>query len=166
MSDTIDQAACPAADLVSRLRDAREWCHRSSWESISEMEADLEPLLGHAAFVLSQQSAELERLKAERTALAVLPQSSGGWHPIETAPKDGTIILVWNGRWFLFAEYATFANPEQSGWYEADAPVGGKLTPTHWQPLIPPHSPTEQKGGADEEQRELARSLREMRREG
>ncbi len=64
-----------------------------------------------------------------------------GWMPIETAPKDGTRILVYvcdSGRvteaWFC----------EDTGLWPHDDPYSEEYEPcnvglpTHWQPLPPP----------------------------
>lgn len=76
------------------------------------------------------------------------------WQKIETAPKDGTMILLWCapasmviGRWEREASFGDgredapgwqVFNCEEDPWYswawQAD-------TPTHWQPL--PSPPTE-----------------------
>jgi hypothetical protein len=66
------------------------------------------------------------------------------WQPIETAPKDGTNILVanaegwvgqvfWQNRWY---------NENHAGWMIAncDEEYGEYITATHWMPLPePPH---------------------------
>lgn len=69
------------------------------------------------------------------------------WQPIETAPKDGE-ILVYNGEsvspsmWYESNEFRNFG--EEGGWCSADYDVGGSLyegvdvikpQPTHWMPL-------------------------------
>ncbi len=62
------------------------------------------------------------------------------WRPIETAPRDGTrVILVWGGE----SINGFFLNNSQSlrpwaGWRTESmvpAPIG---QPTHWMPLPPP----------------------------
>jgi len=65
-----------------------------------------------------------------------------GWLPIETAPKDGTVILLYVPEQLDFCKY------EIGFWYESN--FGGsykgwrsikgemKLTPAHWKPLEPP----------------------------
>jgi hypothetical protein len=80
------------------------------------------------------------RLKANESALASVsplrdetrePDTAGReeWQPIETAPKDGTWVLVHHAGWSL---------PEV-GHYSQYAPVWQTLNhgidPTHWMPL-------------------------------
>ena len=56
------------------------------------------------------------------------------WQPIETAPKDGTEILAWDGIEHKIARW-----DEPSGWFLSD---WMRCYPTHWQPLpAPPESP-------------------------
>jgi hypothetical protein len=57
------------------------------------------------------------------------------WQPIETAPQDGTAVLVWDREELLIAWWAGLA------WlYGPDMKT---CFPTHWQPLpAPPGSPT------------------------
>ncbi len=65
---------------------------------------------------------------------------AGGWQPIETAPRDGTPVLImvpllsnepligcWNK---VFCEW-------QDQWNDA-LDEGGNEVPTHWQPLPEP----------------------------
>lgn len=56
------------------------------------------------------------------------------WQPIETAPKDGTSILLYGGDWIFEGRFS------DGGWvhaYENDD------TPTHWMPL--PQLPGDEK---------------------
>lgn len=80
---------------------------------------------------------------------------AGGWQPIETAPKDGTIVDVWLGdadesdRNF----YCTGKTRRSPGWWWSKGkfrPLGGLepampvfVEPTHWMPLpAPPQEAT------------------------
>lgn len=68
------------------------------------------------------------------------------WHPIETAPKDGTAILVSNERGAWFAKY----EPVYQSGYRPENPwfslmlnhdhmrTGKPYAPTHWMPLPAP----------------------------
>jgi hypothetical protein len=63
------------------------------------------------------------------------------WQPIETAPKDGTLILLANiedihDPWVVCGQWNKGA-----GWYNQFACAGNgdcKIRPTHWMPLPPP----------------------------
>ena len=65
------------------------------------------------------------------------------WRPIKTAPEDGTMVLVCDGRhiWISARMIGKFAGPSVRGmpttghdWY-IDF---GAQHPTHWQQLPPP----------------------------
>ena len=68
--------------------------------------------------------------------------ASAGWQPIETAPKDGTWILLLHenhstptvGRWI---DTPTVGRWIDGGWFSDD---GLKWPSTHWMPLPPPPS--------------------------
>lgn len=79
---------------------------------------------------LAAREAECERL---RSALA--------WQPIETAPKDGTPFLAWNGHWRGVAMYFEARYEEDPEWVDEQTNYI-EPEPTHWMPL-----PTPPKGG-------------------
>ena len=62
-----------------------------------------------------------------------------GWQPIETAPKDGREILVYEP---MYCTIGQWVDSKHGGawWIE-----GGQITghPTHWMPLPPPPEKTE-----------------------
>lgn len=70
------------------------------------------------------------------------------WQPIETAPKDGTTILVFNGPNEGFytepgrigtASYQDYTNLDNNKWYADDCCDGvTTYNPTHWMPLPAP----------------------------
>lgn len=76
----------------------------------------------------------------EARAIRALPLPAGGsgWRPIETAPRDGTAILVFNDRGHFVAEW------NDDWWSVSDGKMERGLRgqePTHWQPL--PAAPEE-----------------------
>lgn len=75
-----------------------------------------------------------------------LPVRASEWMPIESAPKDGTKVLVAEaGYWLAVAAYI----PAHSGWIETEA-SGLKLNqPTHWMPLPAIPSQERQATGGD-----------------
>lgn len=98
-----------------------------------------------------------EALSAARSLLLGLEREQG-WQPIESAPKDGTAILVTRhmGHWGWVRGYARWEEANYrnvgvfAGWIShgfTDPPGElGLAHPTHWRPLpAPPESPEEAK---------------------
>jgi hypothetical protein len=79
-------------------------------------------------------------------------REAGQWRPIETAPKDGTEILLAHATWVDTGYWAVNINGDGcDGWtcewvaswgYEEYALV----SPSHWMPLPEPPAPVEQSG--------------------
>jgi hypothetical protein len=74
----------------------------------------------------------------------VKQEAERAWQPIETAPKDGTWVLlgggVWGDDWADDAPRVMSARYEKNvGWLVCAAEAGYSLfpyvAPTHWQPL-------------------------------
>jgi hypothetical protein len=68
--------------------------------------------------------------------------SLGEWQPIATAPRDGTVILMWRyypiaGRWVEGAEYGWEFVALGASYYqfEKNGAYGDDLAVTHWMPL-------------------------------
>lgn len=63
------------------------------------------------------------------------------WQPIETAPKDSTEILAWDGDEIKIVWWGGL-----NGWLFSDDWI--RVYPTHWQPLPePPASPNPDTAG-------------------
>jgi hypothetical protein len=89
---------------------------------------------------------QMRDLLAAAASLAALAQApvAQGWQPIETAPKDGTEVLLWlqppynsieKARWFdLWGNWQIGEFPEDSDEY---CGIGSAL-PTHWMPIPTP----------------------------
>ena len=85
--------------------------------------------------------------------LEILPVME--WQPIETAPKDGTWIMLFSPceefptsdvtHWI--AKYGYFDNSFEPGWIDQeDALVMKEHEPTHWMPLPPPPADMKEEG--------------------
>lgn len=96
-------------------------------------------------------------LYASPTPAATMPdgQAVAAWQPIETAPRDGTVVLLWLGapwcevrmaKWF--APWGNWQDPESSVDPARDEYCGiGMNLPTHWQPL--PAAPAQQPASSE-----------------
>lgn len=66
---------------------------------------------------------------------------TGEWQPIKTAPKDGTMILVWPSRaWIEECDKGevVYWDVEEETW-AGYGPLADDYTgPTHWMPLPEP----------------------------
>lgn len=72
-----------------------------------------------------------------------------GWQPIETAPRDGTIVLVHPATWTGMSasparwddnRYAKHPRPYWNRIDTVSAHISRAYEPTHWQPLPEPPS--------------------------
>jgi hypothetical protein len=57
------------------------------------------------------------------------------WQPIETAPKDGSFVLVTSEKWFGDCDVAGW---HFGMWRISADPESCPIYPTHWMPLPPP----------------------------
>jgi hypothetical protein len=67
------------------------------------------------------------------------------WQPIETAPKDGTRILLWDTDEAVIAKWDDISMGGAKGWQVAVVNMIGDVNyydaafnPTHWMPLPEP----------------------------
>lgn len=58
------------------------------------------------------------------------------WRPIETAPKDGTLVLLSIGGEVHIGLFTNgWGGPD---WYDYDEKGAFMFEPTHWMPIPPP----------------------------
>ena len=80
------------------------------------------------------------------------PEGMAGWQPIETAPKDGSYLLLWEqyshppfvgywsgGRWSVSHEHVD----AEGGWDGANVVDALSMPITHWMPLPPAPGPAD-----------------------
>lgn len=64
------------------------------------------------------------------------------WQPIETAPKDGTPILIYDPPFNDFLSYEIYVcswDDYKAAWIEYSGECYAQYQPTHWMPLpLPP----------------------------
>jgi hypothetical protein len=96
----------------------------------------------------AQYAALSEQVKTARAQLDAL-RAATSWRPIESAPRDGTVVDLWVKRWNH--ETDTFDGKRVTGcracggadlWlreYQQGMPANSR--PTHWMPLPAPPAP-------------------------
>jgi len=74
-----------------------------------------------------------------------MSEPNTGWQPIETAPRDGTRILAWDGvdQWIVHWQDCSGVSElaPSMGWathYDCGCMAYDQEFPTHWMPLPPP----------------------------
>jgi hypothetical protein len=135
-----------AADLLARI-ERTEQGRDNLLRHLQDEDLKLRPILErhgfdpehHTVFML------LEHLERKASPVAI-PE---GWQPIETAPKDGTVVATYGSYGTRRAIAAAWCddidpvNPDDDkhgwiGWLDADH-LNSIPTPTHWRPLsLPP----------------------------
>lgn len=71
--------------------------------------------------------------------MAHMPPSPEPWRPIETAPKDGTNVLLWWPFWCPNRPtIGWFGYKGIQQWIAPEALEGDGDPPTHWMPLPAP----------------------------
>jgi hypothetical protein len=86
-------------------------------------------------YFISGVDAMASVLRREAESLEQSPVSDDGWRAIESAPKDGSYILV-AGLKFEDQTYMEVTSFYMGRWQVAW--MDGYAEPTHWRPLPPP----------------------------
>jgi hypothetical protein len=145
MADIVDRLRADAEDYYktdgSWMKSWDRWrsMHASGYGGTSTRE-EYESLLEHVADHNVEAADEIERLR-------VLVEGETPWHPIETAPKDGTEIDIkgdagpygvtsWTGRgyWGLPVNWHRKDSTWLTGKDGAVLRLAG-YRPTHWRPI-------------------------------
>ena len=111
-------------DLLNVAVAVRDACHRVWVTGAENWRADV----------------DVRQIVRDTATQHTAPALSDAWQPIETAPKDGTAILVSEGRFIHCVEW----NDEYEWWAVDDNKFGPfrlrGTAPTHWMRLPPPPS--------------------------
>jgi hypothetical protein len=143
----IDPRPLPAA-VIRQLEELAETCVRNlngeQWPDTGKWELRIVQVALEAAYRLAVQQTreadedtaiELGRQMAGAAVAALMPQ----WQPIETAPKNGTSLILG-----AIGEKAVlgFWSQRRTYWLRLGAQVGAqaedRIYPTHWMPLPDP----------------------------
>lgn len=118
----------------------------TSINELGNLQLNSKRIDGLAHILHATVKAALEEYDAQIVALKqeLDDARTARWQPIETAPKDGSRMLLWTV-WrdgFEFADTGYWSDLHGGGWVR-----NGAGTPTHWMPL-PPH-PDRRRGGTE-----------------
>jgi hypothetical protein len=129
---------CPDCSNVVRFRDTITRLEARVAELEGALRAAYEVYAGSDGFI-PETCAEgylqqIIRQMVDCIGTALTQPAPSPWRPIETAPKDGTVVLVFAAaRDGLSAFQCTAAYHEDAGWC-----VDELREATHWMPLPPP----------------------------
>ena len=110
--------------------------HKTAEERAEKAEADLKYMNEARTLDLADHQTKIKEM-AERIRKAEAERDAASWQPIETAPRDGTLIDLWAGERIANCAW----NVPSKCWAErVGAGFGGKHwavvnNPTHWMPL-------------------------------
>ena len=136
-----------AADELSRLQSLSDQNRLTGgWRAVPEEPTSRMIDAGIQARFSVREGQTAAMWAAMLAASPPLPDT-GGWRDIESAPKDGTAVLVWS------SEDTSVASHDGGGWLALvdgewvveNVPNTGnqwiEVYPTHWQPLPSPPLP-------------------------
>lgn len=122
-------------DLVKRLR---KWdSGESTWGLLEDAADRIEELERYQSLHAQCEKVSLEHEKKLVEQLKIVHSRLPQWRPIETAPMDGEIILVYGA----FYDFVTLRDIYFAYWEEATQSweiEGEKIIATHWMPLPEP----------------------------
>ena len=98
-----------------------------------------EPLRLKVPDLVAKQAAEIAELRAELESLRnALFDMANGWSPIQTAPKDGTLVRLLCEHGEDTGKYCDYTNSGSSltGIPGEWSTYSGNGEPTHWMPIV------------------------------
>lgn len=126
-----------------RAEDILRLCHDGDMEPTSIKVTHWMPATFPKVSSLASEPSGPEEVKPTPSNDGVTELPSEEWQPIETAPKDGTYVLLFGEHSRACRERNRQLTARWDGrdWESADDGYGIYLKPTHWMPL--PTAPSE-----------------------
>ena len=150
--DPIAHAARLLRETAEGLRQAHAYSNSEGWENETDAKAAYDEHLA-AAQALEDWEAAVGAggVSGPLVGIAAPPTAQAeGWRPIETAPKDGALIVlgarngVWLGKYVpVYQSGYRPENPWSSMLLNHDHMAERCTRPTHWMPLPPPPTSAE-----------------------
>lgn len=134
--DAMADHPIPADYRYPNKPSARNTSHRGGWQPAT----DAEP--GHLwSNGLDWEDGKYITRYELQGALSRVPQGRDTWQPIETAPKDGTRVLLWAGLWWHPMVGCYIPSVTEHEIYLDGFPNGWHTMATHWMPMPPLSAP-------------------------
>lgn len=146
MTNQTEQALAPCpfcgAGLTSIRENGKVWTGQRYGDpaSISVMHW-CEPVEGQPSRAIERVGRDRPSAIAAWNGRAAVPTSEGytsdGWQPIETAPRDGSKIILWWGGYSRYGSYLdnSHTSVPWAGWTVPSLEVRPTGAPTLWMPM-------------------------------
>lgn len=150
--DPIAHAARLLREAAEELRQAHAYSNSEGWENETDAKAAYDEHLAAAQALEDwEQAVGAGGVSGPLVGRASPPTAQAeGWRPIETAPKDGALIVlgarngVWLGKYVpVYQSGYRPENPWSSMLLNHDHMAERYTRPTHWMPLPPPPTSAE-----------------------
>jgi hypothetical protein len=137
------EVGAKVVDVAIPVKKARDQGYYWTTERLQKANAMLDSGMSRSAVAKAHNKSSDGLKAAMRRYKMEKPRAKGQWYPIETAPKDGTVIIVYGQFPYkvnvqtVFYQTAAWESDEfRAGWTNASSSWLSDVT--HWMPLPPP----------------------------